>query len=66
MSKVVIEKCPYCNGTDFGVGYQQGQASIMRNSLGFSGSKVEYLICKECGSVVHSKVLNPKIFKSDN
>ena len=48
-----------------GIGYQQSQASIMNNHSGLSGSLVEHLICKECGSIVHSKVNKPEIFKSN-
>lgn len=65
MKEIIIQKCPFCNGIDLGIGYQQSHASIMNSHSGLSGSKVEYLICKECGSIVHSRVNNPEIFKSN-
>ncbi len=56
MEKTIIEKCPYCNNIDLGVGYHQSHACIMASSSGLIGSKVEYLICKNCGSIVHSRL----------
>ena len=63
MKEVKIEKCPFCGGRNFGNGYQMSQASIMTGNSGLKGSKVKHLICKDCGSIINSKVENPEIFK---
>ena len=66
MKEVKIEKCPFCGGTNFGIGYQMAQGSILTEKSGIKGSKVKHLICKECGIIVQSKVENPEIFTLDN
>lgn len=64
MKEIKIDKCPYCESTDFAKGYQLAQESVYPQSFGFKmGSSIEHIICKECGSIIHSKVKNIKRFK---
>lgn len=58
-----IKKCTYCGGEEIGIGYQLGYGSMLVNNIGFKGSKVIYEICINCGSILHSKVSDPKKFK---
>ncbi|MDD5934894.1 MAG: hypothetical protein PUC65_04895 [Clostridiales bacterium] len=64
MIEINIENCPYCGSKELGWGYQSAQGAVMPKKSGFAGSKVEHLICTECGSIVHSRVAKPEIFKS--
>ena len=64
MREIQIDYCPYCNSRHFAKGYQSDRAGMYKGKLGIVlGSIIEHLICKDCGSIVHSKVLNPEIFK---
>ena len=61
--KLPIEKCPWCGGTEFVVGYQHQEARIMTSPNGlFSGFRVRHLICKSCGTVLLSKIAQPEKF----
>lgn len=62
MVEIKIDKCPYCGAHEFAEGYHYDEASIMNNNTGIVGSKVIYVICKNCGSIVHSRVANPEVF----
>lgn len=63
MVEIKIENCPYCGSKELAWGYQSAQGAVMPKKSGFAGSKVEHLICTECGSIVHSRVAKPEIFK---
>jgi hypothetical protein len=63
MKEVKIEKCQFCGGTIFGNGFQISQGCIMTGHTGLKGSKVTHLICKTCGSIIHSKVEKPEMFE---
>jgi rRNA maturation protein Nop10 len=62
--EINIENCPYCGGKELGWGYQSAQGAVMPRRSGFAGTKVEHLICTECGSIVHSRVAKPELFKT--
>ncbi len=62
MVEIKIDKCPYCGAREFAEGYHYDEASIMTSNSGIIGSKVIYVICKNCGSIVHSRVANPEVF----
>ncbi len=61
MKNIIIEECPYCGSTDLTKGYQTEGGMIYRDKVGAFGSVVEHTVCKECGSLVYSKVLKPEI-----
>lgn len=64
MTEIKVIKCQFCGSTEFGVGYHYDEASILSSKTGIVGSKVIYTICKECGSIVHSRVENAEVFKN--
>lgn len=63
MVEINIDSCPYCGSSQLAWGYQSAQGAVMPKKSGFAGSKVEHLICTQCGSIVHSRVVNPELFK---
>lgn len=60
------EKCPYCWSARLGVGYQIGDGEMLSDYFGKAGCKIIHIICKDCGSIVRSKVEKPEIFDDDN
>lgn len=64
MVDINIENCPYCGSKELGYGFQSAQGAVMCKKSGLVGSKVEHVICTECGSIVHSRVTKPEIFKN--
>ena len=59
--------CPFCGGTEFAEGYQSGYGALTGTESIFASSTLYHIICRNCGSVVHSYVKNPeKILKWSN
>ncbi|WP_054675557.1 Lar family restriction alleviation protein [Lacticaseibacillus sharpeae] len=50
------QPCPFCGGTEFVVGKQDGQAQVMNagKKLTFTGVSLMHIICTNCGTVVQS------------
>ncbi len=64
MKKIVFEECPYCGSKFLVYGYQCDNAAAYTDVRGgVFGSPIQHIICQECGSIVHSSVLKPDIFK---
>ncbi len=63
MKNIIIEECPYCHSTNLTKGFQTDNGMIYRDVVAAFGSVVEHTVCKECGSIVYSKVLKPEILK---
>lgn len=63
MKNIIIEECPYCGSNDLTKGYQLGDGTVYRDKAGAFGTVVEHTICKECASIVYSKVEKPEILK---
>ncbi len=63
-SKEIIEDivCPFCGGSDFVLGKQDGYASIRTEKLSFRDQTLYHDICKDCGSIVRSYIKNPDKF----
>jgi len=61
-----IEKCPYCQSTNIGVGYQLGNGQLFADLFAYHStsdcSTMEHILCKECGSILHTQVLHPQVF----
>lgn len=57
---IQINNCPFCGGTEFIQGYQAGYGAIFGESS-VTGSVLKHIICRNCGSVVHSYVDNPEM-----
>ena len=64
---VQIKECPFCGGTDFVDGYQSGYGAVTGKENIWSGQVLRHIICRNCGSVVHSYIDNPeKLLKWGN
>ncbi|ABK61742.1 MULTISPECIES: hypothetical protein [Clostridium] len=64
MKSINISKCPYCDGTEFGEGYQDHQAKLLSKNNIFKSAQIFHIVCINCGSIVHSYVNKPEIFIS--
>ncbi len=65
MTKIVYEECPYCKSKRLSYGYQVGDASLKLGVSGVFGSSIIHTICMECGSIIHSRVEKPEMFKTN-
>lgn len=64
MKKIVIEQCPYCGSDLLVFGYQSDGGNAFSDVRGgVFGSPIQHTICKECGSIVYSRVVKPDVFK---
>lgn len=64
--KLEIKECPYCKGTEFVTGIQEGYAEIKGEGV-LTSTTLKHIICRECGCVVRSYVENPeKLLKRKN
>ena len=64
---IKINQCPFCGCTEFVYGYQSGYGAVTGNQTLLSGQWLYHVICRNCGSVVHSYVNNPeKLLKRSN
>lgn len=64
MKRIVFENCPYCNSKMLVYGYQSDSGNVFTDIRGsVFGSPVEHIICRECGSIVYSRVVKPEMFK---
>lgn len=58
MKQIKLSKCPYCDGTVFVKGYRSdGIYSTELMGTPQTSGMIEYTICKDCGSVVHMRVV---------
>ena len=64
--KFEIDKCPYCGGDDFRYGHSDGGAR-MCGAPGFLEDQemIHHLICGDCGSILHSWVVNPRKYPKE-
>jgi hypothetical protein len=66
MNAISIESCPFCHSNNIGVGYQLGAGQIFADIYAYQStgdcSKVEHLLCKDCGSIIHSRVVKTDMF----
>lgn len=64
MKKIVITECPYCKSNNLALGFQTEKGSVYADIRGgVFGSQIEHIICKECGSIIYSRVVKPDMFK---
>ena len=57
---IEIKNCPFCGGTEFVEGYQSGYGAILSIESILSSQVLRHIICRNCGSVIHSYVTNPE------
>lgn len=66
MNNISIDCCPFCHSNNIGVGYQLGSGRIFADVYAYHSTRdcanVEHLICKDCGSIIHSRVTKTDIF----
>lgn len=66
MKNIEIEICPYCQSTNIGVGYQLGAGQVFADIYAYQStrdcSNIEHLLCKDCGSIIHSRVVKSDMF----
>ncbi len=63
MKNIVIKECPYCGSKNLTKGYQVEGGNICSDKSASFGTRVEHTICRECASIVYSKVEKPEILK---
>lgn len=65
--KVRDEGCPFCGGTEFVKGKQEGYANLTSLESVWLSQTMYHVICRRCGSIVRSYVKNPeKLLKRKN
>lgn len=65
MNKIVYDECPYCHSKNLSYGYQVGDAGLKLGVSGVFGSNIIHTICIDCGSIIHSQVEKPELFKQN-
>lgn len=64
MKRIIFEDCPYCGSKMLVYGYQNDSANVFTDVRGsVFGSPIEHIICRNCGSIVYSRVVKPEMFK---
>lgn len=68
MNRIEIEKCKYCGSTNIGIGYMLGNGQLYADRYAYhsksSSSEIETYLCKDCGSILYSKVLRTDLFEN--
>ncbi len=57
---IIVNKCPYCGGTEFTEGKQDFHGAVQKTKGIGMAQTLYHVFCTECGSVVRSYVYNPK------
>ena len=55
-----VKVCPYCGGTEIITGFQSAYASIIAVQHKTGGCALYHSVCRNCGSVLRSYVMEPK------
>lgn len=64
MKRIVFSQCPYCKSENIVYGYQMGEADVFSDIRGgMFGTHIEHTICKDCGSIIYSRVLKTDFLK---
>ena len=50
------KQCPYCDGKAFLEIEQAGHGAATRVGFFFKTSNIIHLVCRDCGSIIHSRV----------
>ena len=58
--KIKITECPFCHGSEFIEGKQEGYAQLQSCESSWHSAVLYHVICRRCGSVVRSYVKNPE------
>jgi hypothetical protein len=57
---VRVSECPYCHGSEFIEGKQEGHAQMTSCASTWYSVDLYHVICRRCGSVVRSYVKDPE------
>lgn len=64
MKRIVYKECPYCKSQNIAYGYQVGEADVFADIRGgVFGTHIEHTICRDCGSIIYSRVLKTDFLK---
>lgn len=64
MKRIVFSQCPYCKSENIVYGYQMGEADVFSDIRGgMFGTHIEHTICRDCGSIIYSRVLKTDFLK---
>ena len=64
MKRIVFSQCPYCKSKNIAYGYQIGDADGFSGIRGgMFGTPIEHTICRDCGSIIYSRVLKTDFLK---
>ena len=60
-NQLPVRQCKHCGGEDIRVGWQ-GDALVTFKRNGLLGNRIKFLICGNCGAVLHQCVAEPHRF----
>ena len=64
MKRIVFSQCPYCKSKNIAYGYKIGDADVFSDIRGgMFGTHIEHTICRDCGSIIYSRVLKTDFLK---
>ena len=64
MKRIVFSQCHYCKSKNIAYGYQIGDADVFSDIRGgMFGTHIEHTICRDCGSIIYSRVLKTDFLK---
>ncbi len=64
MKRIVYKECPYCKSKNIVYGYQVGAADVFADIRGgVFGTHIEHTVCRDCGSIIYSRVLKTDFLK---
>lgn len=67
MKRIVYKECPYCKSQNIAYGYQVGTASVYADIRGgVFGTHIEHTICRDCGSIIYSRVLKTDFLRNES
>ena len=61
MNQLPVKRCQHCTSEDIRVGWQQ-DALVTFKRNGLLGHRIKFLICGNCGAILHQCVAEPHRF----
>ena len=61
MNQLPVNQCRFCGGRDIRVGWQS-DALVTFKRNGLLGNRIKFLICGNCGAILHQCVAEPHRF----
>ena len=64
MKRIVYKECPNRKSQKIAYGYQVGTADVFADIRGgVFGTHIEHTVCRDCGSIIYSRVLKTDFLK---